>query len=91
MTYGAATIRKDEELSMRYRLVIGLLLGCAWLLAVPPHVMGADTAHFQAMQLTRLAEAVALPDVRLPNVEGKAVSLRSFRNQVVLMNFWTTW
>ena len=76
---------------MRYRLVIGLLLGCAWLITASPNAMGADPAHFQAMQLTKLSEAVALPDVRLPNVEGKAISLRSFRNQVVLMNFWTTW
>jgi peroxiredoxin len=43
------------------------------------------------MQLTKLPEAVALPDMPLPNVEGKTVSLQSFRDQVVLMNFWTTW
>ncbi|MDH3605209.1 MAG: hypothetical protein OEU26_36925 [Candidatus Tectomicrobia bacterium] len=76
---------------MRYRLVSGLALCCLWLMTAVPNVMGADMAHFQAMQLTRLPEAVALPDVRLLNVEGKAVSLRSFRDQVVLVNFWTTW
>ena len=76
---------------MRYRLARGLILGCAWLLTAIPNVMGADVAHFQAMQLTRLSETVALPDMPLTDVEGKMVSLRSFQDQVVLLNFWTTW
>ena len=76
---------------MRNRLIGGLILGCAWLMTALPNVMGADIGHFQAMQLTRLSETVALPDMRLPNAEGKSVSLQSFQDQVVLMNFWTTW
>ena len=76
---------------MRARRVIGLVLGCSWLMIAATNVMGADTAHFQAMQLTKLPEATPLPNVQLPNVEGEAVSLRSFRDQVVLVNFWTTW
>ena len=76
---------------MRARKVIGLVLGCAWLMIAATNVTGSDTAHFQAMQLTKLSEATPLPNVQLPNVEGEAVSLRSFRDQVVLVNFWTTW
>ena len=76
---------------MRCRLVSGLVLCCLWLITAIPNARGADMAHFQAMQLMRLPEAVPLPDMHLPNVEGKAVSLQSFREHVVLMNFWTTW
>ncbi len=76
---------------MRYRLVSGLVLSCLWLLATLPNAWGGDEAHFQAMKLTKLSEAVALPDLQLPNLEGQSQSLQSFQNQVVLLNFWTTW
>ena len=76
---------------MAYHLARALVFGAAWLMAAIPSVKGADMAHFQAMQLTRFSQATLLPDESLPNVEGKMVSLRSFRGQVVLVNFWTTW
>ncbi len=76
---------------MTYRLAIGLILGCFWLMTAIPNVWGADIAHFQAVQLTKLSESVALPDTQLPNVDGESVALRSFRDRVVLVNFWTTW
>ena len=31
------------------------------------------------------------PDFALPTLEGRTLSLRSFRGQVVLLNFWATW
>ena len=76
---------------MTTRLVSSLILGCVCLMTWVPIATGAGVAHFQAMQLTKLSEVVALPDMRLPNVDGEAVSLRSFRDQVVMVNFWTTW
>ncbi len=33
----------------------------------------------------------ATPEVRMVNLEGKAVSLRDLRGQVVVLNFWATW
>ena len=54
-------------------------------------VRGADLAHFQAVGLVHFTPAIDLPEISLPDVQGKAVPLRSFRGQVVLMNFWTTW
>ncbi len=51
----------------------------------------ADSKHFLAAGLVRFAADVDLPDISLPNLEGKAVSLRSFRGKVILLNFWTTW
>ena len=54
-------------------------------------VHGADSALFEAAQLERLPRAIPTPEVSLPDPEGKKISLRSFKGQVVLMNFWTTW
>jgi hypothetical protein len=53
-------------------------------------VQGADPVHFQAVGLVRFAKDIDLPDVSLPDVEGKDVPLRSFQGKVVLLNFWTT-
>lgn len=42
---------------MRYRLVSGLVLGCAWLITAMPSVRDANIAHVQAMPLIRLSKA----------------------------------
>jgi peroxiredoxin len=31
------------------------------------------------------------PDIRLPNLKGDTVSLYSFRNKIVLIDFWASW
>jgi peroxiredoxin len=31
------------------------------------------------------------PDIRLPDLEGDTVSLYSFRNKIVLIDFWASW
>jgi cytochrome oxidase Cu insertion factor (SCO1/SenC/PrrC family) len=64
---------------------------CLWLVGSVGAVHGAGADPFEAAQLERLPRAVPLPDVSLPDLEGKQVSLRSFKGQVVLINFWTTW
>jgi len=61
---------------------------CLWLVA---SVHGADSELFEAAQLERLPRAIPMPEVSLPDLEGQKMSLRSFKGQVVLMNFWTTW
>ena len=76
---------------MSVRLISILILGCAGLMIWVPSAVGTDAKHFQAMQLTKLSKAMPLPDVRLPNVKGEPVSLASFRDHVMLVNFWTTW
>ena len=62
-----------------------------WLVAGVYIAQGTDLAHFQAVGLVRFAPAVEIPEIILPDVQGKEVPLRSFRGQVVLLNFWTTW
>jgi hypothetical protein len=55
------------------------------------HAQGADLTLFQAMNLVHYSEALKIPDVSLPDLEGKEVPLRAFRGKVLLINFWTTW
>jgi len=38
-----------------------------------------------------LEAGAPLPAVSLPSLKGEAVSLDTFREQVVLVNFWATW
>ncbi|MBM3225912.1 MAG: redoxin domain-containing protein [Candidatus Tectomicrobia bacterium] len=64
---------------------------CLGLLVGLPDVQGTSPDPFEAAQLERLSRAVPMPDVSLPDLEGKNVSLQSYKGQVVLMNFWTTW
>ena len=77
---------------MQGKRILGLtVMLCLWLVGSVGGVQGADTDLFEAAQLERLPRAVPLPVVSLPDMEGKQVSLRSLKGQVVLMNFWTTW
>ncbi len=76
---------------MTRHLIVGFLMVCFLIAGHAQVALGADAAHFQAMRLTRLDQAVALPDMRVPDIEGQEVALRSFREKVVLINFWTTW
>ena len=54
-------------------------------------VHGADLALFEAARVERLPRAIPIPEVSLADLEGNKISLRSFKGQAVLMNFWTTW
>ena len=55
-------------------------------------------AHASALETAAQADAAAcLPDAKtatdftLPSLDGKQVSLSSFKGKVVLLNFWATW
>jgi cytochrome oxidase Cu insertion factor (SCO1/SenC/PrrC family) len=52
---------------------------------------GVDSVLFEAARIERLPRAIPLPEVSLPDLDGNKISLRSFKGQAVLMNFWTTW
>ena len=72
------------------------VLGCAivvclWLVGSVNHVQGAEPEPFAAAQLERFPRPLPLPEVSLADPEGKKISLQSFKGQVVLINFWTTW
>jgi cytochrome oxidase Cu insertion factor (SCO1/SenC/PrrC family) len=71
----------------RYVLGVAVIV-CLWLVA---GVHGADPGLFQAAQLELLPRPIPLPEVSLPDLDGRTMSLRSLKGRVVLMNFWTTW
>ena len=77
---------------MQGKGALGLVIMlCLWCIGSVSSVQGADADPFEAAQLERFPRPVPLPEVSLPDLEGKNVSLQSFKGQVVLMNFWTTW
>ena len=69
-------------------LLVGLVVLCA---AVPQRAAAIDESDLEALNLILFSESVALPDVSLPDVDGAPVPLLSFRDRVVVVNFWTTW
>jgi hypothetical protein len=67
------------------------IMVCLWLVGSVARVQGAEPEPFAAAQLERFPRAIPLPEVSLPDPQGKKISLQSFKGQVVLINFWTTW
>ncbi len=77
---------------MQQKCVLGLVvILCLWLAGNVRSVQGADADPFEAADLERFPRDVSLPEVSLPDLAEQNVSLRSFKGQVVLINFWTTW
>jgi cytochrome oxidase Cu insertion factor (SCO1/SenC/PrrC family) len=74
---------------MQDKLVLGFAVIACLGLVVSAH--GVDSALFEAARVERLPRVIPMPEVSLPDLEGQTVSLRSFKGQAVLMNFWTTW
>ncbi len=64
------------------------IIACLGLVA---GVHGVDPALFEAARVERLSRPIPIPEVSLPDLAGNKISLRSFKGQAVLMNFWTTW
>ncbi len=60
-------------------MVLALVCGATLLLPVA-HPMGTEAAE--------LRDA---PDFILPDLNGKSVSLSSFKGKVVILDFWATW
>ena len=69
-------------------LVVGLLVPGA---AVPYRAAAMDESDLEALNLILFSESIALPDVSLPDVDREPVPLLSFKDRVVILNFWTTW
>jgi peroxiredoxin len=56
------------------------------LCLVPPTLLLTSTAAFAADGTVRAA-----PDFTRTDLDGRALSLRSYRGKLVLLNFWATW
>ena len=45
----------------------------------------------EAMGLIKIPDDFAAPAFRLPDLEGRMVSLQDYQGKVILLYFWTTW
>ena len=45
----------------------------------------------KALGLIEMTEDIAAPALRLPDLEGRMVSLQDYQGKVVMLYFWTTW
>lgn len=77
---------------MKRRIVTALLAALLVLGAAVSHnAAAADEADYEALNFFLFPDSIVLPDVSLPDVDGKPVPLLFFRDRVLILNFWTTW
>ncbi len=77
---------------MKRWIVAALIAAVLVLGATLPHRAAvADEADYEALNFFLFPESIALPDVSLPDVDGRPVPLLSFQDRVLILNFWTTW
>ena len=80
------------EQMMKHWIVTAFVGGLLVLgAAVPHHAAAMDESDLEALNLMVFSESIALPDVSLPDADRRPVTLLSFRERVVILNFWTTW
>jgi thiol-disulfide isomerase/thioredoxin len=73
-------------------VLAGLIYGV--FRALPIGVNGDDFSRFRVgslATLTVMAEPPVQPSASFQDVDGKAVSLASFKGKVILVNLWATW
>ena len=70
------------------------IIGWLWVLCVALGVgrlHAADGLPPLTHRLTPLKEAMAMPALRLENLDGEAVDIGDLRGKVLVVNFWATW
>lgn len=78
---------------------LAAMLGAAIHLAVPPALAqaGPKTTAVEPprtggmQQFTLYTPPLPVPDIRFLDADGKEKTLKDFKGQVVLVNFWATW
>ncbi|MCI0371190.1 MAG: TlpA family protein disulfide reductase [candidate division NC10 bacterium] len=68
-----------------------LLFALALELATAAPAWSAEDRPFEVLGFQRPSQRVEAPDVALTDLDGKSVSLKSFRGKLLLVNFWATW
>ena len=66
-------------------------LTAAFVEPVAAHESTVEDGQAGAAGAACLADAKPASDFTLPGLDGKQVTLSSFRGKVVLLNFWATW
>lgn len=91
---------EDEPTGSRWRfymvpaIVLVIILGTVyWLQSSQPDTVGASTQIQSFGKVSGQAPKVGAPasDFTLTSLDGKPVSLSSFKGKVVILNFFATW
>ncbi len=79
-------------------LLLSAVLGLThqWNLAPMPRQPGSEFAGMNTKSLmakfrVQPLDRVPIPNFQLKDLDGKLVSMASFRGKVVLLNIWATW
>lgn len=75
-----------RQLHLKYYLIFLLTMLLQLDVAV-----AAEQATVNDYKLKQLAKPLSAPDFALPDMDGKAHTLKQYRGKVVLVNFWGTW
>ena len=67
-------------------LILLLIIGIGIIV-----LLQTDKPSFKLAGQTRFGKGSRAPNFRLPDLEGKLVSLADFKGRVVLLNIWATW
>src|SRR5690606_24909634 len=47
--------------------------------------------HSQVVEMNKFAVGSSVPEINLPDPNGKEIALSSLRGKVVLIDFWASW
>jgi len=67
------------------------ILGLVVLIGATAVTAGASAEAMKALGILEPRERTAAPNVTLPTLEGKPLSMSELKGKVVLVNFWATW
>ena len=74
-------------------MLISFGVGCAQKEQKPNTTSGKNTSEIKEPQSMRIPGSIGsiVPDFSLITLDGKEVTLKQFKNKVVILNFWATW
>ncbi len=80
-------VRMIERRGMKAAALILLVV----IIAVAVLLIQGKDSIFGPVQPTRLHTGSPAPNITLPGLDGRTVSLRDYRGKVVFLNIWATW
>lgn len=72
-------------------VLLGLVFGYSWLEEVSERPMGLQEAENTGAGTIGTKVSQQAPDFSLTDINGKTVTLSSFKGKAVILNFWASW
>jgi len=63
----------------------------AFFISLGIFILGSEMVWAQDKIFHSYAKPIPAPDFALENLQREMVSLKDFREKVILLNFWATW